>query len=94
MDNSYNPKQLPSKEERHKLFGSVPPGPRTKPHEKEKMKDLQNTKQNFLFELDAVGISNVKHPIKITSSMYRRHRRQSVNSTLLPRSPKIQKEQI
>lgn len=36
MDNSYNPKQLPSKEERHKLFGSVPPGPRTKPHEKEK----------------------------------------------------------
>lgn len=69
MDNSYNPKQLPSKEERHKLFGSVPPGPRTKPHEKEKMKDLQNTKQNFLFELDAVGISNVKHPIKITSSM-------------------------
>ncbi len=69
MDKPHNPKQLPSKEERHKLFGSVPPGPRTKPHEKEKMKDLQNTKKNFLFELDAVGVSNVKHPIKVESSM-------------------------
>jgi GTP cyclohydrolase IB len=58
---------LPSKKERHKLFGSVQPGPRTKPIEKDKMSDLQNTKKDFLFTLDAVGIQNVKHPIVIHS---------------------------
>ncbi|SET38152.1 GTP cyclohydrolase I [Salinibacillus kushneri] len=62
-------KQLPSKKERHQLFGSVPPGPRTKPTEKDKMPDLQNTNKDFLFELDAVGIQNVKHPIVIHSKM-------------------------
>ncbi|MBO8155109.1 MAG: GTP cyclohydrolase I FolE2 [Bacillaceae bacterium] len=62
-------KGLPSKEERHKLFGSVPPGPRTKPVEKEKMADLQNTKNDFLFKLDTVGIVNVKHPITINSKI-------------------------
>ncbi|MFC0524985.1 GTP cyclohydrolase FolE2 [Pontibacillus salicampi] len=61
-------KQLPSKEERHKLFGSVDPGPRTKPVEKDKMPDLQNSREDFLFDLDAVGITNVKHPIRIHSS--------------------------
>ncbi|QST01701.1 GTP cyclohydrolase I FolE2 [Pontibacillus sp. ALD_SL1] len=61
-------KQLPSKEERHKLFGSVDPGPRTKPIEKNEMADLQNSREDFLFDLDAVGISNVKHPIRIYSS--------------------------
>ncbi|KGP92970.1 GTP cyclohydrolase [Pontibacillus chungwhensis BH030062] len=61
-------KQLPSKEERHKLFGSVDPGPRTKPIEKDEMADLQNSREDFLFDLDAVGISNVKHPIRIYSS--------------------------
>ncbi|MCP8616403.1 GTP cyclohydrolase FolE2 [Salirhabdus salicampi] len=64
-----NQKQLPSKEERHKLFGSVPPGPRLKPVEKDKMADLQNTKKDFLFKLDEVGIANVKHPIIINSSV-------------------------
>ncbi|SEQ73994.1 GTP cyclohydrolase FolE2 [Piscibacillus halophilus] len=62
-------KQLPSKEERHKLFGSVEPGPRTKPEEKSKMPDLQNTKKDFLFELDAVGVQNVKHPIVVPSTL-------------------------
>lgn len=62
-------KQLPPKDERHKLFGSVSAGPRTKPVEKEQMVDLQNTKKDFLFDLDAVGITNVKHPIRINSSM-------------------------
>ncbi|KGX87548.1 GTP cyclohydrolase FolE2 [Pontibacillus litoralis] len=62
-------KQLPSKEERHKLFGSVEPGPRTKPVEKNKMADLQNSKKDFLFDIDVVGISNVKHPIRIHSSL-------------------------
>ncbi|MGP4059941.1 GTP cyclohydrolase FolE2 [Halobacillus sp. H74] len=62
-------KQLPSKEERHKLFGSVDPGPRTKPVEKDRMADLQNSKKDFLFDIDMVGISNVKHPIRIPSGL-------------------------
>lgn len=62
-------KQLPNKAQRHKLFGSVQPGPRTKPSEKKEMADLQNTKEDFLFDLDAVGIENVKHPISVTSNL-------------------------
>ncbi|MDC3425917.1 GTP cyclohydrolase FolE2 [Aquibacillus sp. 3ASR75-11] len=62
-------KQLPSKVERHKIFGSVEPGPKTKPSEKEQMADLQNAKKDFLFEIDAVGIANVKHPIKVQSQL-------------------------
>ncbi|WP_411953251.1 GTP cyclohydrolase FolE2 [Alkalibacillus sp. S2W] len=62
-------KQLPTKSERHKLFGSVEPGPKTKPMEKNKMKDLQNTKKDFLFELDAVGVSDVKHPVMLKSQL-------------------------
>ena len=61
-------KSLPTKEERHKLFGSVKPGPKNKPVEKEKMADLQNLQKDFLFELDAVGITNVKHPILVHSN--------------------------
>lgn len=64
---------LPNKEERHKLFGSVKPGPKTKPTEKKEMKDLQNIKKDFLFELDTVGISNVKHPVNITSNLLPNH---------------------
>ena len=60
--------QLPTKEQRHKLFGSVEAAVKTKPVEKNKMADLQNTKKDFLFELDAVGISNVKYPVTILSS--------------------------
>lgn len=62
-------KQLPNKIQRHKLFGSVMPGPKTKPVEKINMADLQNTKEDFLFDLDAVGIANVKHPIRINSNL-------------------------
>ncbi|MFS0560454.1 GTP cyclohydrolase FolE2 [Terribacillus sp. 179-K 1B1 HS] len=61
-------KQLPSKAERHKLFGSVPPGKKTKPENKADMADLQNTKKNFLFHIDAVGIAKVKHPIQVISN--------------------------
>lgn len=61
--------QLPNKEERHKLFGSVKPGPKSKPTEKEEMSDLQNKKNNFLFDLDAVGIADVKHPIIVPSTL-------------------------
>ncbi|WP_027963293.1 GTP cyclohydrolase FolE2 [Halalkalibacillus halophilus] len=69
MHETTSKKQLPNKHDRHQLFGSVEPGPRTKPAEKSKMKDLQNTKKDFLFELDAVGISNVKHPVEIPSKL-------------------------
>ncbi|SER09652.1 GTP cyclohydrolase I [Gracilibacillus ureilyticus] len=63
------PKQLPNKQERHKLFGSVEPGEKTKPTEKEKMPDLQNTKKDFLFDINQVGIANVKQPIYISSNI-------------------------
>src|SRR5690625_5841473 len=61
---------LPSKEERHVLFGSVEPGPKTKPTKKDQMADLQNTKKDFLFDIDEVGISNVKYPIMIQSALH------------------------
>lgn len=67
MDKTIVGRQLPSKKERHQLFGSVTPGPRSKPTTKEEMSDLQNVKKDFLFDLDAVGISKVKHPIIVNS---------------------------
>ncbi|MFZ3589329.1 GTP cyclohydrolase FolE2 [Bacillus sp. DJP31] len=60
---------LPSKEERHKLFGSVVPGAKSKPTEKKGMPDLQNVRKDFLFQINSVGISNVKHPVKVTSTL-------------------------
>ncbi|MFD1413534.1 GTP cyclohydrolase FolE2 [Oceanobacillus jeddahense] len=60
-------KKLPSKEERHKLFGSVPPGEKKKPTEKNQMADLQNVKRDFLFDLDVVGVANVKYPVRVLS---------------------------
>ncbi|UOQ85725.1 GTP cyclohydrolase FolE2 [Gracilibacillus salinarum] len=64
-----NTNQLPNKADRHKLFGSVEPGEKTKPTEKEKMPDLQNTKKDFLFDIDHVGIANVKHPVQVESQI-------------------------
>lgn len=60
---------LPTKEERHRIFGSVPPGPKTKPTTKECMVDIQNTKEDFLFTIDAVGVGNVKYPITVKSNL-------------------------
>ena len=60
---------LPPKKERHLLFGSVEPGVKLKPTEKDQMPDLQNSKKDFLFTIDSVGISNVKHPIIIESDL-------------------------
>lgn len=60
---------LPPKKERHLLFGSVEPGLKLKPTEKDQMPDLQNSKKDFLFTIDSVGISNVKHPIIIESDL-------------------------
>lgn len=67
MDKTLLDKQLPTKSERHKLFGSVEPGRKYKPTEKNEMPDLQNLEKDFLFDLDVVGIKHVKHPITITS---------------------------
>lgn len=58
---------LPNKSERHALFGSVRPGPKTKPTEKEKMADLQNSKKDYLFDIDAVGINKVTYPVIVHS---------------------------
>lgn len=87
----FNLKKLPNKIDRHKLFGSVDPIEKTKPIEKEKMADIQNQKKDFLFNLDAVGISNVKHPIIIKSEM-KPHTQTSIGnftfSSSLPASSK------
>lgn len=69
MDNTMQGRKLPNKKERHQLFGSVTPGPKSKPTEKNEMSDLQNVKKDFLFDLDAVGICNVKHPITVNSHL-------------------------
>ncbi|MDQ0242974.1 GTP cyclohydrolase I [Bacillus fengqiuensis] len=61
--------KLPPKNERLKLFGSMEPGIKTKPNEKENMPDLQNLREDFLFEIDAVGITNVKIPVSVTSTL-------------------------
>lgn len=62
-------RKLPNKAERHILFGSVEPGPKTKPTKKADMADLQNTEKDFLFDIKEVGISNVKYPVVINSSI-------------------------
>lgn len=62
--------KLPHKSERHKLFGSVVPGPKTKPTKKEEMADIQNNKKDFLFAIKEVGISNVKYPITVKSDTH------------------------
>lgn len=60
---------LPTKKERHRIFGSVTPGPKTKPTTKDCMIDIQSKNQDFFFEIDAVGISNVKYPVIIKSDL-------------------------
>ena len=62
-------KRLPPKAERHRHFGSVDPIVGTKPTKKEEMADLQNKPDDFYFPIQQVGISNVKYPITIESSL-------------------------
>lgn len=71
MTNLINDRQikLPIKSERHKLFGSVEPTEKIKPTKKEDMADLQNTKKDFLFKINSVGISNVKYPVIVESQL-------------------------
>ncbi|ATH94675.1 GTP cyclohydrolase [Bacillus glycinifermentans] len=61
--------QLPAKPERHRLFGSVEEVKGTKPTVKEQMKDIQNTPNDYLFDIDQVGVTNISHPIRITSAV-------------------------
>lgn len=69
MDKMILAQHLPNKKERHTLFGSVKPGLKLKPTEKQHMSDLQNEKKNFLFDLDAVGVADVKHPVTVPSQL-------------------------
>ncbi|MGL4820100.1 MAG: GTP cyclohydrolase, FolE2/MptA family, partial [Bacilli bacterium] len=62
-------KRLPDKAERHRLFGSVTPGVKTKPQEKDQMADLQNTRKDFLFDIQTVGIANVLYPMPLKSAL-------------------------
>lgn len=61
--------KLPDKKERHQLFGSIAPGMKYKPTRKEEMVDLQNLSKDFLFTIKKVGISNVKIPVQLQSSL-------------------------
>lgn len=67
--NTFSHIDLPNKKERHRMFGSVEPGPKTKPTTKSCMIDIQNTNEDFLFTIDAVGVSNVKYPVVIESEL-------------------------
>ncbi|MEH7228911.1 GTP cyclohydrolase FolE2 [Bacillus safensis] len=60
-------RSFPTKEERHQLFGSVPPSLGTKPWQKEDMTDIQKTEQDFYFYLEQVGICRMSYPIHIVS---------------------------
>jgi len=60
---------LPPKKEHHRIFGSVEPGPKTKPTTKATMSDIQNTNEDFFFEINAVGVGNVKYPIVVRSEL-------------------------
>ncbi|WP_017728222.1 GTP cyclohydrolase FolE2 [Halalkalibacterium ligniniphilum] len=64
-----NQPKLPPKDERHRHFGSVPPVKGTKPNEKDKMPDLQNRPDDYYFPIQQVGVSNVKYPVMLESSI-------------------------
>ncbi|MDQ0205652.1 GTP cyclohydrolase FolE2 [Alkalicoccobacillus murimartini] len=59
---------LPSKAERHRLFGSVEPIEGTKPKTKDEMTDLQNKPADYFFPIQQVGISKVKYPVMVEST--------------------------
>src|SRR5699024_6518521 len=76
-----NSKNLPEKSERHKLFGSVKPGKKTKPVIIIVIPGIQNTVDDFLFHLDTVGITKVKYPIHINSAIKPKSRTSVANFT-------------
>jgi GTP cyclohydrolase I len=73
---------LPHKEERHRLFGSVAPGMKYKPTRKEEMVDLQNLNRDFLFSIKKVGINNVKIPVQLQSRLSPKHQTTIANFSL------------
>ena len=56
---------LTTREGRFKHFGSVDPVKGKKPTEKAEMADLQNSKKDFLFAVESVGINNLSYPVVI-----------------------------
>src|SRR5690625_3736786 len=56
---------LTTREGRFKHFGSVEPVEGTKPTEKAEMADLQNSRKDFLFAVESVGINNLSYPVVI-----------------------------
>ncbi|WP_018752154.1 GTP cyclohydrolase FolE2 [Paenibacillus sanguinis] len=69
MQPNYTSKLLPAKAIRHRRFGSSDPVPGHKPTVKEQMPDLQNQREDYLFPIDQVGISRVRHPVQIESDL-------------------------
>lgn len=69
MQPTYTPKLLPAKVIRHRRFGSSDPVPGNKPTVKEQMSDLQNQREDYLFAIDQVGISRVRHPVQVESDL-------------------------
>lgn len=84
-------RSFPSKKERHAQFGSVPPSARTKPCQKEDMIDIQQTEQDFYFDLEQVGICRVSYPVHILSKTAPQHQTASANFTLSTYLPAHQK---
>lgn len=82
---------FPSKKERHAQFGSVPPSARTKPCQKEDMIDIQQTEQDFYFDLEQVGICRVSYPVHILSKTAPQHQTASADFTLSTYLPAHQK---
>lgn len=73
---------LPGKPERLRYFGSVSPMKGEKPVEKEKMKDLQNIRKDYFFDIQQVGVANVSHPVTITSAMMPAEQTTAANFTM------------
>lgn len=82
---------LPKKTERLQYFGSVSPIKGEKPVEKEKMKDLQNIRKDYFFDIQHVGVANVSHPVTITSAMMPAEQTTAANFTMTCNLPRNQK---
>lgn len=66
---AFLPSSWPSKSERHRRFGSTDAVPGRKATRKEDMTDLQNRRDDYLFEIQQVGVTAVKHPIALRSPL-------------------------
>lgn len=84
-------RSFPSKEERHQLFGSVPPSLGTKPWQKEDMTDIQKTEQDFYFHLEQVGICRMSYPVHIVSKTAPQHQTTTAEFSLSTSLPAHQK---